>query len=138
MVVISPTTITSKWSTKVQNHVPRYIGTLSCLYCTRVLEIAYGFGGPSGKNCQSSFIFYCKMSILCQSLQNLAQYCRSFLTGLINFVNSAVLYFVITEMISKLFEHKYLLNRFKLLLSTEVLPSFFSYQYFSRMCTTHF
>jgi hypothetical protein len=29
-----------------------------------VHEIAYGFGGPSEKKCQSSLIFYCKIPIL--------------------------------------------------------------------------
>jgi hypothetical protein len=34
----------------------------------KVNEIAYGFGDPSEKKCQSSLIFYCKIPILCQSL----------------------------------------------------------------------
>ena len=31
------------------------------------------FGGPSGKKCQSSLIFWCKIPILCQSLAKSAQ-----------------------------------------------------------------
>ena len=40
---------------------------------SRVREIAYGFGGPSEKKCQSSLIFYCKIPILCQSLAKYAK-----------------------------------------------------------------
>jgi hypothetical protein len=39
----------------------------------RVREIAYGFGGPSEKKCQSSLIFYCKIPILCQSFAKSSQ-----------------------------------------------------------------
>ena len=42
-------------------------------YIVRVCEIAYGFGGPSEKKCQSLLIFYCKIPILCQSLAKSAQ-----------------------------------------------------------------
>jgi hypothetical protein len=35
----------------------------------KVNEIAYGFGDPSEKKCQSSLIFYCKIPILCQSVR---------------------------------------------------------------------
>ena len=46
---------------------------ISLLSHNRVREIAYGFGGPSEKKCQSSLIFYCKIPILCQSLAKSAQ-----------------------------------------------------------------
>jgi hypothetical protein len=42
-----------------------------------VHEIAYGFGGPSEKKCQSSLIFYCKIPILCMC-QVLLKICPNF------------------------------------------------------------
>ena len=40
---------------------------------SRVHKITYEFGGPSEKKCQFSLIFYCKISIVCQSLAKSAQ-----------------------------------------------------------------
>ena len=44
------------------------IGERVQLLCQSGVKKSHMCGGPSEKKCQSSLIFYCKISILCQSL----------------------------------------------------------------------
>ena len=75
-VVIHQKILNIKWySLRISTfRYRRWCCLLSLLrHHSRVREIAYGFGGPSEKKCQSSLIFCCKIPILCQSLAKSAQ-----------------------------------------------------------------